>query len=46
MNFLKTVHYEASRAGLDPQLVLGLIEVESGFNKYAVSRPARAAICR
>ena len=37
MNFLKTVHYEATRAGLDPQLVLGLIEVESDFNKYAVS---------
>ena len=37
MDFLKTVHYEAKRAGLDPQLVLGLIEVESGFKKYAVS---------
>jgi soluble lytic murein transglycosylase-like protein len=37
MDFLKTVHYEATRAGLDPQLVLGLIEVESGFRKYAVS---------
>jgi len=35
---LKSVHYEASRAGLDPQLVLGLIQVESGFKKYAVSR--------
>lgn len=35
--FLKTVHYEATRAGLDPQLVLGLIQVESGFNKYAIS---------
>ena len=35
--FLNTVHYEATRAGLDPQLVLGLIEVESGFKKYAVS---------
>ena len=34
---LKTVHYEALRARLDPQLVLGLIEVESGFRKYAVS---------
>ena len=34
---LKSVHYEASRAGLDPQLVLGLIQVESGFKKYAVS---------
>lgn len=35
--FLRTVHYEASRAGLDPQLVLGLIQVESNFRKYAVS---------
>ena len=34
---LKTVHYEAKRNGLDPQLVLGLMEVESGFRKYAVS---------
>lgn len=37
IDFLKTVHYEATRAGLDPQLVLGLIQVESGFRKYAVS---------
>ncbi|MDH4233722.1 MAG: transglycosylase SLT domain-containing protein [Gallionella sp.] len=36
-DFLKTVHYEAKRAGLDPELVLGLIEVESNFKKYAVS---------
>jgi soluble lytic murein transglycosylase-like protein len=36
--FLVTVHYEAKRAGLDPQLVLGLIQVESAFRKYAVSR--------
>ncbi len=35
--FLKTVYYEAKRAGLDPQMVLGLIQVESGFKKYAVS---------
>jgi len=35
---LKTVQYEAIRAGLDPQMVLGLIQVESGFRKYAVSR--------
>jgi soluble lytic murein transglycosylase-like protein len=34
---LLTVHYEARRAGLDPQLVLGLIQVESAFRKYAVS---------
>lgn len=37
LDFLKTVQYEATRAGLDPQLVLGLIQVESGFKKYAVS---------
>jgi len=37
-DFLSTVHYEAVRAGLDPHLVLSLIEVESGFNKYAISR--------
>ena len=35
---LTTVHYEASRAGLDPQLVLAVMEVESRFRKYAVSR--------
>lgn len=34
---LTTIHYEASRAGLDPQLVLGLVHVESGFNRYALS---------
>jgi len=37
LDLLKSVHYEATRAGLDPQMVLGLIEVESGFRKYAVS---------
>jgi soluble lytic murein transglycosylase-like protein len=37
IEFLKTVYYEAQRAGLDPQLVMGLIQVESGFKKYAVS---------
>ena len=36
-DFLRTVHYEAKRAGLDPQLVMGLIQVESAFHKYAVS---------
>ena len=38
VDFLTTVQYEAKRAGLDPQMVLGLIEVESRFRKYAVSR--------
>jgi soluble lytic murein transglycosylase-like protein len=37
MDFLHTVRYEAQRAGLDPHLVLGLIEVESYFRRYAVS---------
>ena len=37
LELIKAVHYEASRAGLDPQLVFGLIQIESGFRKYAVS---------
>jgi soluble lytic murein transglycosylase-like protein len=37
LELLRSVHYEATRARLDPQLVLGIIEVESGFRKYAVS---------
>ena len=36
-DFLVTAHYEATRAGLDPQMVLALIEVESAFRKFAVS---------
>ncbi|MGE0798581.1 MAG: lytic transglycosylase domain-containing protein [Lautropia sp.] len=35
--FLHTVRYEAQRAGLDPELVLGLIQVESGFRRHAIS---------
>ncbi|MBV1775232.1 lytic transglycosylase domain-containing protein [Burkholderiaceae bacterium DAT-1] len=34
---LTAIQYEATRAGLDPQMVLGLIYVESGFRKYAIS---------
>jgi soluble lytic murein transglycosylase-like protein len=37
VEFLSTAWYEAKRAGLDPALLLGLIQVESGFRKYAVS---------
>jgi soluble lytic murein transglycosylase-like protein len=37
VDFLKTVRYEAQRAGLEPELVLGLIEVESYFRRYAIS---------
>ena len=35
--FLQTVWYESRRAGLEPALVMGLIEVESGFRKFAIS---------
>jgi soluble lytic murein transglycosylase-like protein len=37
LSLLRAIHYEAVRAGLDPELVLGLIEVESNFRKYALS---------
>jgi len=37
IEFLRTAWYESRRAGLDPALVLGLIQVESAFRKYAVS---------
>jgi len=37
IEFLETLWYEATRAGLEPSLVLGLVEVESGFRKYAIS---------
>jgi soluble lytic murein transglycosylase-like protein len=37
VDFLKTMHYESMRAGLDPEMVLGLIQVESNFRKYALS---------
>lgn len=36
-DFLQTVWYESKRAGLDTSLVLGLIQVESAFRKFAVS---------
>jgi soluble lytic murein transglycosylase-like protein len=35
--FLEAAWYESTRAGLDPGLVLGLIQVESAYRKYAVS---------
>lgn len=36
-DFLVSLHYEATRAGLPPQLVLSLVHVESAFRKYAIS---------
>ena len=35
--FLQTVWYESKRAGLEVSLVLGLIQVESNFRKFAIS---------
>lgn len=35
--FLQTVWYESKRAGLDTAMVLGLIQVESGFRKHVIS---------
>ena len=37
IEFLEAVWYESRRAGLETELVLGLIQVESGFRKYAIS---------
>ncbi len=36
-DFLQTLWYEATRAGLEVSLVLGLIQVESGFRKFVIS---------
>ena len=37
LEFLEALWYESRRAGLEPALVLGLVQVESGFRKYAIS---------
>jgi soluble lytic murein transglycosylase-like protein len=37
LDFLRALDYECVRAGLDRQLVLGLIQVESNFRRYAIS---------
>ncbi len=38
LRFLKLVHYEANRVDLPPELVLAVIEVESAFDRWAISR--------
>ena len=38
IDILKSVHYEATRANLEPELVLAVIEVESRFDRFAISR--------
>lgn len=37
ISLLKTLHYEARRANLEPELVLSVIEVESHFDRFAIS---------
>ncbi len=37
LELLRTVHHEAKRARLHPELVLAVIDVESNFNRYAIS---------
>ena len=37
MEILKHVHQEATRANLDPELVLSVIDIESNFDRYAIS---------
>jgi soluble lytic murein transglycosylase-like protein len=37
MRFLRILHYEATRAGLEPEWVLAVIQVESNFRRFAIS---------
>ena len=37
VEFLQTLWYESKRAGLEPSLMLALVQVESGFRRYAIS---------
>ena len=38
LHLLKAVHRQATRAELKPELVLSVIQIESHFNRYAISR--------
>lgn len=37
LEILKTVHYRALEAGVEPELVLAVIDVESNFDRFAIS---------
>ena len=37
LQLLKTIHTESVRAGLEPELVLAVIQVESNFDRFAIS---------
>jgi len=38
ITLLKQIHYEAKRVDLSPELILSVIQVESNFNRFAISR--------
>lgn len=38
LQLLKNIHYEATKAGLYPEMVLAVINVESNFDRWAISR--------
>lgn len=38
LSLLRQIHYEATRAELYPELVLAVIDVESNFNQFAISK--------
>lgn len=37
LHILKTVHQQATRAGVPPELVLAVIDIESDFDRFAIS---------
>lgn len=38
LQFLRKVHSEATKAGVEPELVLSVIHIESRFDRFAISR--------
>lgn len=38
LELLRNIHYEATKAGLHPEMVLAVINVESNFDRWAISR--------
>lgn len=38
LEILRTVHFRATEAGVEPELVLAVIDVESNFDRFAISR--------
>jgi len=38
LELLKNIHYEATKAGVHPEMVLAVINVETNFNRWAISR--------